>query len=71
MSRTFSSVISSDPRKGRMVVLEIAIKGSVSPSAVYAWARKERKPMPLYQKLVQRTIRRHFGITIPLEELFS
>lgn len=60
---------SDDDRKD--MVARIMTQGKVAPSTVYMWMRGERKPQHLYQKLIQTTIHKVTGNSIPLSELFS
>lgn len=52
------------------MVTRIMSQGKVAASTVYMWMRGDRKPQHLYQKLIQSTIQRVTGDSIPLTELF-
>lgn len=40
----------------RLIISEVVKKGNVGPFTVYKWLRGERKPLPLYQKLITKII---------------
>lgn len=54
----------------RSIKNEIIVQGRVSEFTVHMWMRGERKPMHLYQCLIQKAFRKVLGQNIPLTELF-
>lgn len=71
MKRTVSYYYKLDSEISKKIVSDLVRQGEVSISTAYMWLQGKRKPLPLYQKLIQRLIKKHHNITVPRKELFS
>lgn len=61
---------SADKESKRQIKQQITAEGRVSELSVHKWMRGDRKPLYLYQVLIQKTFKKVLSVNIPLAELF-
>lgn len=71
MKRTIDYFYRLDGEKAAQVMKDIVAIGEVAPDTAYKYMRGERKPLPLYQNLIKRLIRKYYNVDVPRKELFA
>ena len=71
MKKTVSYYYKLDSEISKKIISDIVLQGEVSTSTAYMWMQGKRKPLPLYQKLIQKIIKKHYNETVSRKELFS
>lgn len=71
MKKTVSYYYKLDSEISKKIISDIVLQGEVATSTAYMWMKGKRKPLPLYQKLIQKIIKKHYNETVSRKELFS
>lgn len=71
MKKTVSYYYELDSEISKKIIYDIVLQGEVATSTAYMWMQGKRKPLPLYQKLIQKIIKKYYNETVSRKELFS
>lgn len=71
MKKTVSYYYELDSEISKKIISDIVLLGEVATSTAYMWMQGKRKPLPLYQKLIQKIIKKYYNETVSRKELFS
>jgi len=71
MKKTVSYYYELDSEISKKIISDIVLQGEVATSTAYMWMQGKRKPLPLYQKLIQKIIKKYYNETVSRKELFS
>lgn len=71
MKKTISYYYELDSEISKKIISDIVLQGEVATSTAYMWMQGKRKPLPLYQKLIQKIIKKYYNETVSRKELFS
>ena len=71
MKKTVSYYYELDSEISKKIISDIVLQGEVATSTAYMWMQGKRKPLPLYQKLIQMIIKKYYNETVSRKELFS